>query len=532
MSNFAKKTVIVGPVQTAAGVSNTEIIKEAEKLLKKSNIRCEILSSALHKRSVDARKRPSIKYVCSVAFEMLTCESDENIVSRGFRIASDDSIKIEYGSEKQNGRILVVGSGPAGLFCALLLAENGYAPLLIERGGSVEERVEAVKRFYSDGTLSPDCNIQFGAGGAGTFSDGKLVTRISDPKSNYVMRRFAEFGAPEEIKYLAKPHIGTDKLRGVVDSICRRIEDAGGEIRFGCTFLDFNGSKAILSDGEVECSAIVLAIGHSSRDTYSTLIKKGMSIEAKSFSCGVRIEHLQQDIDTAMYGADADIEALGHAEYALSRRYGERGVYTFCMCPGGEVVAATSEEGGVVSNGMSEYARSGRNANSAVCVSVLPSDFSNTPEGAIDFQRKLERAAFVAGGGDYTAPCQTFGDFIEGKSGTEGSRILPTYKGGQVRYTSLENVLPSFISSHLKNGISAFEREIKGFACRDALLTGVESRTSAPVRILRGDDRTAPGYDNIYPCGEGAGYAGGITSAAIDGINTALAVMKRFAPKG
>jgi uncharacterized FAD-dependent dehydrogenase len=530
MKNQSLKQIIVGPVNVPAGTPTENITAKARKMLLSSGLKCEIVSSALHKRSIDARKRNDVKYVCSVIFNVNTTEDEDAVKKHGFRLASCDTVEADIGSEIPKGRFLVVGSGPAGLFCALMLAENGYNPLLIERGESIDERVETVKRFYSDGVLSPDCNIQFGAGGAGTFSDGKLVTRISDPKCNYVLRRFAEFGAPEEIKYLAKPHIGTDKLRGVINAMCHRITELGGEIRFGCKFLDFKENRAILSDGDLECAAIVLAIGHSARDTYQTLIKHGMDIRAKAFSCGVRIEHLQEDIDSAMYGSFAGKDGIGHAEYTLSYRRGERGVYTFCMCPGGEVMAAASEEGGVVVNGMSEYARAGKNANSAVAVSVLPSDFGDTPAGAIEFQRQLERAAFAAGGADYSAPCQTVGDFLMGTSGTKASRIQPTYKNGQVKYTSLEKVLPNFVTSMLGEGLSRFDREIRGFAVPDSVLTGVESRTSAPVRIMRGEKYQANGYSFIYPCGEGAGYAGGITSAAVDGINTALAIMKRFKP--
>lgn len=530
MNNTQKKQIIVGPVIVDAGTSTEVITELATKTLRKSHLNCDVISSVLHKRSIDARKKNNIKYVCSVLFEIDTTEDDASIKQCGFRIASDSEIHVKNGNETPKGRFLVVGSGPAGLFCSLILAENGYVPLLIERGGSIDERIEAVNRFYKDGILSPDCNVQFGAGGAGTFSDGKLVTRISDSKCNYVLKRFAEFGAPAEIRYLAKPHIGTDKLRKVVSAMCDRIVELGGEIKYNCKFIDFKNNTAILSDGEVECAAIVLAIGHSARDTYSTLLSHNMDIQAKPFSCGVRIEHLQSDIDFAMYGSFAEKNQIGHAEYTLSHRNGERGVYTFCMCPGGEVMAAASEEGGVVVNGMSEYARNGKNANSAIAVSVLPSDFGKTPTGAIEFQRQLERAAFKAGGSDYTAPCQTVGDFLAGRQGTEAKRIMPTYKNGQVKYTSVANILPQFITSMLKEGLYRFDKEISGFAAPDALLTGIESRTSSPVRIMRNDARTAIGYKNIYPCGEGAGYAGGITSAAVDGINTALAIIERFSP--
>lgn len=533
MKTTREITVIAGPFSLPAGAAPEEILEAGRRFLRRTGLVSQIRKVALHKRSVDARRRDCVKYVCSVMAEIETGADPAALTAAGLRPADAGFFTPVFGQEKADGRILVVGCGPAGLFAALLLAENGYAPLLIERGGSVQERVESVRRFYSDGRLDEDCNIQFGAGGAGTFSDGKLVTRISDPKCSYVLRRFAEFGAPEEIRYLAKPHIGTDRLRGVVENICNRIAALGGEIRFRCKLESFSpdGRIARTSQGDIPCAAAILAVGHSARDTYRMLLKSGFPIEAKAFSAGVRIEHLQEKIDRAMYGNFAGTEGLGHGEYALSRRYGARGVYTFCMCPGGQVVAAASEEGGVVVNGMSEYARNGKNANSAVAVSVLPEDFGGTPEGAMAFQRQMEAAAFAAGGSNYNAPCQRVGDFLAGKRGGASRTVLPSYRDGRVTYTDLNAILPDFIASHLKEGIRAFDREISGFSDPDALLTGVETRTSAPLRILRGEDRTSPGHPFLYPCGEGAGYAGGITSAAVDGINTALAVMARFAPK-
>ena len=444
----------------------------------------------------------------------------------------------QFGDEALSGRVVVVGSGPCGLFCALMLAENGYAPIVLERGGSVSERIAAIDRFKKTRVLDTDTNIQFGAGGAGTFSDGKLITRINDGMSSYVLGKFVEFGATEEILYSAKPHIGTDVLCGIIDKMVARIEQLGGEVRFHTTFLNANFSMQRITEiqtnnGKIEAGALVLALGHSARDTYETLISSNLKIEAKNFSVGMRIEHLAETIDRGMYGKMAGDKNLGHAEYALSYNTKERGVYTFCMCPGGEVVAATSETGGVVVNGMSESRRDGRNSNSAVVCSIFREDYGADPRAAIAMQRKIERAAFVAGGSDYSAPIITFGDFADGKLSREPSSVLPTYMNGAgVKLASPYDYLPGIVCDSIKNAIFSFDKKIHGFAGRDAVLTGAETRTSAPLRILRDNEtRLAFGYDNLYPAGEGAGYAGGITSAAIDGIRTALAIMKKYKSK-
>ncbi|MBQ8289161.1 MAG: hypothetical protein IJX76_10455, partial [Clostridia bacterium] len=427
-------------------------------------------------------------------------------------------------------RPVVVGFGPAGMFAALLLAEEGCCPIVLERGDDIYARAARVEQFLQTGKLDTDSNIQFGAGGAGTFSDGKLITRINDARCSYVLRRLCEFGADPDILVNARPHIGSDRLPSVVEEIARRVRTLGGEIRYRTKLTGIRTGlsgqvTAVLTDsGEIGTDTVVLAIGHSARDTYRYLIEGGYTIEAKPFSVGVRIEHLQDDINYAMYGKAA--EKLPPAEYNLSYREGERGVYSFCMCPGGTVVAATSEEGGVVTNGMSNSTRDGRNSNSALAVSILPADFGGTPEGAISFQRKLEVAAFAAGGGNYDAPLQTVGDFLSGKQGTAPSRIASTYRGGNhFALCDLHALLPSYAGDLLSTGIRRFARQIEGFDAPDALLTGLETRTSAPLRILRGTDRQAVGHPGLYPCGEGAGYAGGITSAATDGIATAIAVV-------
>ncbi|MCI8388683.1 MAG: hypothetical protein HFE63_09485 [Clostridiales bacterium] len=518
----------------------------------------EYLSAKLHKRSIDARHRVgnSPEFVCSVTVD---CEISEKklqkIASLGsdFEIIKNEPLTIETGNELLDGRPLIVGFGPCGMFAALLLAENGYNPLVIERGGDVSQRIAAVEEFNRSGQLDTETNIQFGAGGAGTFSDGKLVTRINDPRCSYVLERFRDFGAPDEICYLAKPHIGTDKLLGVVDGIRQRIESLGGEIRFNTKLNDIEivGNKVrsarLESDGissEIKVGAVILAVGHSARDTYDMLAAHGVELMPKPFSVGVRVEHLQSDIDAALYGKFADKvgkdgkKLLPPGEYALSWREPQkglksdtaRGVYSFCMCPGGEVVAAASECGGVVTNGMSRYARDGRNANAAIAVSVFPEDIGGGWHGGIEFQRMLEQKAFKAAGSNYSAPVETLGDFLDGKRShfTEPKRIIPTYRGGIYTLCDLSDVLPDFVSGMLKKGFPRFAGKVRGFNARDAVLTGVETRTSAPIRIPRGETRTASAADNLYPCGEGAGYAGGITSAAVDGINTALQFMKVY----
>ena len=445
-------------------------------------------------------------------------------------------LNIEYGNQTCENPPLVVGSGPAGLFAALLLAENGYNPVLIERGSRISERQKTVENFRINQLLDTETNIQFGAGGAGTFSDGKLVTRINDPLSAYVMKKFIEFGAPDEIAYLARPHIGTDILAPTIDRMLLQIEKLGGRVLYNVKYERSERRRglnvAVTSKGEIPYSSLILAIGHSARDTYENLIKEGYSIEAKQFSVGMRIEHLAENIDSAMYGKFAGHYALGHAEYNLSYNTKERGVYTFCMCPGGEVVAAASENCSVVVNGMSRHKRDGRNSNSAVVCSVFKEDYGQTPLAAIEFQRKIEKAAYIAGGSNYSAPIITLGDFMSDKCTTEPRVVVPTYmQGKNVRLASPESYLPDFITQSIKNALISFDKKISGFASSDAVLTGAETRTSAPIRILRDKNlRFAIGREDIYPTGEGAGYAGGITSAAIDGINTALAIMKKYKP--
>ncbi len=529
-------TFLIHNLSVVPGSGEEFLFSLAKKRLKGlSSLPCDARFS-VYRKSIDARKKEDVRLVYTVAVSGSFTEREcERLRRAGISPLSEEKPTVCRGEEPLSARPIVVGAGPAGLFAALLLAEAGYAPLLIERGGSVTERSEAHRRFLQTRRLDTECNIQFGAGGAGTFSDGKLVTRVNDPLTAYVLSRFAEFGAPASILTEAKPHIGTDYLCRMVDTMLERIRSAGGEVRFHTRLIRplIRGGRvyAILTDkGEIPCGALLLAIGHSARDTYEDLLADGFFLEPKPFSVGVRIEHLQNRVNEALYGRFAGHPDLGNASYNFSADTDTRGVYTFCMCPGGTVVAAASEEGGVVVNGMSEYARSGKNANAALAVSVFCEDYGNTPQAAIAFQRKLEREAFLAGGGDYSAPFSTVGDFLADRAGSSPTEVLPTYMNGGVRAACLSSVLPPFVSASLKRGILAFGRRMAGFDSPTAILTGVETRTSAPIRIPRNGARVSLSADNLYPVGEGAGYAGGITSAALDGLKSALSLSARFAP--
>ena len=519
-----KNRVFVDSIKVPVSACDEEIIAEAAKRLKKAGVNYNSSSLNIHKKSVDARKRNNISFVCSVVGETEQGTSNTD----GIRIKSTEEHSLVRGSEKMQGRPVIVGFGPAGIFCAMSLAEAGLCPIVLERGSAVDRRVEAIDSFYKTGVLNSECNIQFGAGGAGTFSDGKLTTRIGDYRCEYVLEKLHSLGAPDDIMWKAKPHIGTDILRDVIKKAAALIESLGGEIRYDTKVLAVSENSVTTEDGIIEAGCVILATGHSARDVYEMLYNENFSVVAKPFSVGVRAEHLQEDIDRALYGDPMLYEKLGHGEYQLSYRSGNRGVYSFCMCPGGEVMAAASEVCGLVTNGMSRYARNGANANAAIAVSVLPEDFGNDPMKAIAFQRKLERSAYEAGGGEYYAPCQLMGNFLAGKKGDLKSKVKPSYMNGRVRAFELEKILPGFVTEYLKTGLRRFGKTIKGYDSCDAVLTGLETRTSAPVRVLRGDNCVALGFANIYPCGEGAGYAGGIMSAAVDGLRVAEAILSRF----
>ena len=530
-----QKSYIVSNISLPINASLEEAFSLAARKLASVGIHPRDALYSIYRRSTDARKRSDIKFVYSVLVRGDMPPLPTRASSLGISEANLEEPRVIIGDERLSAPPVVVGSGPAGLFAALILAENGYKPILIERGGDVAERNASVERFKRERVLDPNTNIQFGAGGAGTFSDGKLLTRINDPMSSYVLSGLVRFGAPSEITYLAKPHIGTDILSVVVENIISKIRELGGEVHYHTRLIDFTVSSSsvtsvVTNNGVIAAGALILAIGHSARDTYELLFSKNVSVEAKDFSVGLRIEHPTEVIDRGMYGDLAGHAALGHAEYTLSHDTKNRGVYTFCMCPGGEVVAAASEEGGVVVNGMSHHARSGKNSNSAVCTSIFKSDYGATPRAAIEFQRNIERAAFSAGGSDYSAPIITVGDFLRGECRNAPSEVIPTYmEGVGVRLASPEKYLPKTVTDALRGAIPAFDRKISGFALDTAVLTGPETRTSAPVRILRNNEtRLALGYDNFYPAGEGAGYAGGITSAAIDGVRCALSLMKKY----
>ncbi len=545
LAECARQVLIEG-ISVPVGTPEEAVLNRAEKKMKRAGFAVGSLHFHLFKKSVDARRREDIRLVYTVMAEIADGQAgfpEDKIVRAGFKPYRRGEMAADRGTVPLPDRPLVVGMGPAGLFCAYLLAREGYAPILIDRGDCVRDRVAAVDRFRRLGLLDTESNIQFGAGGAGTFSDGKLLTRIHDPRCTFVLETLCAMGAPEDILLQAKPHVGTDVLRGVVEAMLTEIESMGGTLLYRCRFdgyerLPDGTFSAKTTCGDIPCGVIVLAPGHSARDTYRALVDRRMAIEAKPISVGVRIEHTRAYIDDLFYGNMAGHPDLGAAEYHLSDTRGERGVYTFCMCPGGDVVAAASEADGVVVNGMSERARDGRNSNAAVAVSVRPADIEpvegSLALGAIAFQRRIERAAFAAGGSDYGAPISTVGDFLNGTDGVGGhapTAVMPTYRGGEHwRLARMGDILPPFVCASLAYGLRAFDRKVRGFALPEAILTAPETRTSAPVRILRGEDLTALGEAGVYPCGEGAGYAGGITSAAVDGLRVAEAILGRYAP--
>jgi uncharacterized FAD-dependent dehydrogenase len=504
----------------------------------------DLLGFSVFKRSYDARKKSSIVLIYSIDAEL----RDEAAVLARLKHdahvlpAPDTGYQFVAGGEQLQGhdanqRPVVIGTGPCGLFAALILAQMGLRPLILERGKVVRERTVDTFGFWRKRELNPESNVQFGEGGAGTFSDGKLYSQIKDPKhyGRKVLTEFVKAGAPEEIMYVSKPHIGTFRLVKMVEQMRENIIALGGEYRFSSKVVDVDIERdgasgqvrgVLLASGErIATRHLVLAIGHSARDTFEMLYERGVYIEAKPFSIGFRVEHPQSLIDAQRFGPNAGNKILGAADYKLVHHASNgRSVYSFCMCPGGTVVAAASEPGRVVTNGMSQYSRNERNANSAIVVGITPADYPGHPLAGIALQRRLEEGAFALGGGTYDAPGQLMGDFVKGRASTEFGAVVPSFKPA-VRLTDLAGALPGYAIVAMREAFPAFDKQIKGYYQHDALLTGVETRTSSPIRIKRrDDDLQSLNTRGLFPAGEGAGYAGGILSAAVDGIKVAEAV--------
>ncbi len=516
------------------GSSDSEIVDSA---VKKSGVaKQNIKEAGVRRISYDAR-HGEVNLVCSVSLRLANASLEKSVADKKkgqFVYVSDAAEKQKIGSKKLSAPPVVVGYGPAGIFAAYILALNGYNPVVIEQGASIEQRTAIVDKFFTSGMLDRSSNIQFGEGGAGTFSDGKLTTRINDPLCDFVLETFVKFGAPRELLIEAKPHIGTDILRDVIRNIRNETIRLGAKINFNTKLESINvqngAVKSVTAGGSrIPADAVILACGHSAREVFTMVKGIGASVVPKPFSVGFRIEHLQSDVDRSRWGKMAGDPRLPAADYSLSEHIGSHGVYTFCMCPGGTVVAGASDRGQVVTNGMSNRARAGKNANAAVAVSVDTSTFGTDAFAGVEFQKRLESAAFTAGGSNYCAPASDVGSFLDGRSGLRTDYVEPTYPLGVVEH-NLENIIGKQLADCIRAGLRSFANKVSCFGNAGAVLTGIESRTSSPVRILRRDNRQAENVDGLYPCGEGAGYAGGIMSSATDGINTAKVIISEYRP--
>ena len=525
-----------------------EALEEA--VLKRLHLHpANLISFEMYKRSYDARKNTTLSFIYTVD---LVVENEDRVLEQfaddihvgptpdtSYHFVADAKQIVPHVNAPTFLRPVVIGFGPCGIFAALILAQMGLKPIVLERGKQVRERTQDTWALWRKNVLNPESNVQFGEGGAGTFSDGKLYSQIKDPKfyGRKVIHEFIRAGAPDEIRYVAKPHIGTFRLVGVVEKMRQEMIELGGEIRFSQKVIGFDIEndqiKGVKIEGHEDLAAnhVILALGHSARDTFEALHDAGVFMEAKPFSVGFRIEHPQSLIDKARLGPHAGNEYTGAADYKLVYHASNgRSVYSFCMCPGGTVVAATSELNRVVTNGMSQYSRNERNANAGIVVGITPEDYPGGPLAGIEFQRALESKAYEMGGSTYEAPGQLVGDFLEGKPSTEFGSVMPSYKPG-VHLTDLADSLPAYAIEAIREAIPAFEKQIKGFSIKDAVLTGIETRTSSPLRITRDANFQSMNVKGLYPAGEGAGYAGGILSAGVDGIKVAEAVALSYLSK-